>query len=85
LANLASSRYDLVFLCDTDIPYDDTWDRSGDVNRKTFQKQIIGELLARKIPFILLSGNIETRVTKVKTSLSKFQKYKPLLEIFQIG
>ena len=30
------SRYDLVFLCDTDIPYDDTWDRSGDVNRKVF-------------------------------------------------
>ncbi len=85
LANLASSRYDLVFLCNTDIPYDDTWDRSGDVNRKTFQKQIIGELLARKIPFIVLSGNIETRVTKVKTILSQFQKYKPLPEIFQIG
>lgn len=85
LANLASSRYDLVFLCNTDIPYDDTWDRSGDVNRKTFQKQIIGELLARKFAFIVLSGNIETRVTKVKTILSQFQKYKPLPEIFQMG
>ncbi|MEK8018933.1 MAG: AAA family ATPase [Candidatus Parabeggiatoa sp.] len=78
LANLAASRYDLVFLCDTDILYDDTWDRSGEVNRQIFQKQIIGELLARKIPFIVLSGNLETRVTKVKTILSKFQKYKPL-------
>ncbi|EDN69191.1 Transcriptional regulator nadR [Beggiatoa sp. PS] len=76
LVNLVSSRYDLVFLCDTDIPYHDTWDRSGDVNRKTFQKQIIEELLARKIPFIVLNGNLETRVTKVKTILSKFQKYQ---------
>lgn len=82
LAHLAQSRYDLFFLCDTDIPYDDTWDRSGDVNRKTFQKQIIGDLLARKIPFILLSGDLETRVAKVKKTLSKFQKYQSLAETF---
>jgi NadR type nicotinamide-nucleotide adenylyltransferase len=25
LARQAASRYDLVFVCDTDIPYDDTW------------------------------------------------------------
>lgn len=78
LANLASSRYDLVFLCDTDIPYDDTWDRSGDVNRKTFQKQIVGDLLVRRIPFFVLSGDLETRVSKVKKVLNKFQKYKSL-------
>lgn len=53
LAAQAASRYDLVFLCDTDIPYHDTWDRSGDVNRQVFQKQIIADLLVRKIPFIL--------------------------------
>jgi HTH-type transcriptional regulator, transcriptional repressor of NAD biosynthesis genes len=82
LANLAQSRYDLVFLCDIDIPYDDTWDRSGEVNRKVFQKQVIGDLLARKIPFITLSGNLETRITKVKKTLSGFQKYKSLAEIF---
>jgi len=33
LAELAAQRYDLVFVCDIDIPYDDTWDRSGEVNR----------------------------------------------------
>jgi HTH-type transcriptional repressor of NAD biosynthesis genes len=85
LANLAQSRYDLVFLCDNDIPYDDTWDRSGDVSRKVFQKQIIGDLLARKIPFFVLSGNLETRVEKVKRILSKFQKYKPLSDNFMEG
>lgn len=82
LANLAQSRYDLVFLCDADIPYDDTWDRSGDVSRQVFQKQIIGDLLARKIPFIVLSGELEIRVEKVKRILSKFQKYQSLSEIF---
>jgi HTH-type transcriptional regulator, transcriptional repressor of NAD biosynthesis genes len=81
-ANMAISRYDLTFLCDVDIPYDETWDRSGDVNRKTFQKQITSDLLARKIPFIRLRGDLETRVAKVKSILSKFQKYKSLPEIF---
>lgn len=42
MAEKAQSRYDLVFVCDTDIPYDDTWDRSGEVNRSIFQKQIFG-------------------------------------------
>ena len=37
LATTAATRYDLVFVCDTDIPYDDTWDRSGDGNRQMFQ------------------------------------------------
>ncbi|CAG0989359.1 Trifunctional NAD biosynthesis/regulator protein NadR [Anaerolineales bacterium] len=82
LANMAQSRYDLVFLCDVDIPYDDTWDRSGDVNRIVFQKQIIGDLLTRKIPFITLRGNLKTRITKVKKTLSEFQKYKSLADIF---
>jgi HTH-type transcriptional regulator, transcriptional repressor of NAD biosynthesis genes len=82
LANLAQSRYDLVFLCDIDIPYDDTWDRSGEVNRKVFQKQIIGDLLVRKIPFIVLKGNLETRINKVKQILNDFQKFKPLPTIF---
>ncbi len=82
LANSLTVRYDLVFLCDTDIPYDDTWDRSGDVNRQTFQKRIIGDLLARKIPYFTLSGDLETRVSKVKSILDKFQKYRTLPEKF---
>jgi HTH-type transcriptional regulator, transcriptional repressor of NAD biosynthesis genes len=85
LANLAQSRYDLVFLCDVDIPYDDTWDRSGDVNRKVFQKQIIGDLIVRKIPYIVLSGDLETRSKKVKKVLSKFQKYQSLAEFYNKG
>lgn len=83
LATQAMLRYDLVFLCDIDIPYDDTWDRSGDANRKVFQKKIIGDLLIRKIPFFVLSGSIETRIQTVKTVLSKYQKYRNQLQLFE--
>ena len=82
LAGQCYSRYDLVFLCDTDIPYDDTWDRSGDVNRKIFQKQIIGDLQARKLPFTLLSGDLNTRISKVKKILRRFCKYAGQTHIF---
>ena len=82
LAKAASLRYDLVFLCDTDIPYHDTWDRSGNVNRMTFQKQIVADLLARRIPFFLLSGNLEERIYRVKKVLGKYQKYKSLSDLF---
>ncbi|MEM7114836.1 MAG: AAA family ATPase [Chloroflexota bacterium] len=76
MAVLAQSRYDLVFLCETDIPYDDTWDRSGDGNRQMFQKRVVGDLLARKVTFVLLSGDLEQRMMTIKGILDRFQKYQ---------
>lgn len=70
-----SQRYDLFFLCDTDIPYDDTWDRSGDPKRLVFQNQIIADLKQRQVPYILLSGNLQERIAKVDRILSKFEKF----------
>lgn len=75
IANENYKRYDLFFLCDDDIPYDDTWDRSGDQKRKIFHKQIIGDLLDRRIPFIVLRGDLETRIKKVEEVLKKFTPY----------
>lgn len=75
MADLNYKRYDIFFLCDTDIPYDDTWDRSGNQKREVFQKQIIADLNERNIPYILLSGNLEERIQKVESVLSKFEKY----------
>lgn len=75
LANLHSNRYDIYFLCDTDIPYDDTWDRSGIGNRNVMQKQIIADLHCRKIPYILLKGSIEDRKETVKSVLKSYKKY----------
>lgn len=63
-----------------DVPYDDTWDRSGDVKRRVFQKQITGDLLTRKIPFFRLSGNVNARIQAVKKILKNFQKYQSLVK-----
>ncbi|MGO4107905.1 AAA family ATPase [Paenibacillus sp. YAF4_2] len=75
MAARCASRYDIVFLCEDDIPYDDTPDRSGDVGRHIFQKQIIADLITRKIPFIPLRGSLEERVQQVKVVLGRYEKY----------
>jgi NadR type nicotinamide-nucleotide adenylyltransferase len=70
-----SSRYDLFFLCQDDIPYDDTWDRSGDGKRHIFQQQIIADLEQRKIPYIPLRGTLDERLSKVSGVLNAYQSY----------
>ena len=80
LALLAASRYDLVFVCHDDIPYDNTLDRSGEVQRTVFQKQIISDLNIRKIPFILLTGTLNQRVMHAKSILIEFVQYTSLAE-----
>jgi NadR type nicotinamide-nucleotide adenylyltransferase len=68
-------RYDLFFLCNDDIPYDDTWDRSGPQKRAVFHKQIIADLKERNIPYIILNGSLEERLSKVESVLTRFTKY----------
>jgi nicotinamide riboside kinase len=67
LAENTVDRYDIFFLCDTDIPYEDTWDRSGEVDQMSFQTSIRSDLKQRSIPFITLSGSLEERTEMVKT------------------
>jgi NadR type nicotinamide-nucleotide adenylyltransferase len=69
LAKVAESRHDIIFLCDTDIPYDDTWDRSGDVKRNVFQQQIIDDLNARNLKYYILKGSVEERIEQVSKVL----------------
>lgn len=76
LALLAASSYDLVFVCSDDIPYDNTWDRSGEVQRRVFQKQILADLSMRKTPYIKLRGTLEQRINRVKLILNDFDKFK---------
>ncbi|PQO43115.1 AAA family ATPase [Blastopirellula marina] len=75
-ADRCGSRYDLTLLCDTDIPYDDTWDRSGDANRQVMQAQIKADLAMRKIPYWTVRGTLEERVEQVKGALAHFVKYQ---------
>lgn len=81
LAREAERRYDLFFLCDTDIPYADTWDRSGDQKRKWFQNQIVGDLAERRVPFFRVSGLLEERVAQVNTILRQYHKFSNVLDI----
>lgn len=69
LADRAVKRYYQVFVCDIDIPYEETWDRSGEVSRATFQQQIIDDLHKRKVPYVMLHGNLEQRVARVHGAL----------------
>lgn len=71
-----AQRYDLFFLCEDDIPYDNTWDRSGPQKREIFHQQIIADLKQRKIPYISLTGSVAERIAKVAFVLEKFNKYK---------
>lgn len=70
-----AGRYDLFFLCEDDIPYDNTWDRSGDQKRQVFHKQIIADLKQRRIPYIPLRGTLEERMNRVDQVLEEFTPY----------
>jgi len=83
LAAEAEKRYDLFFLCDTDIPYADTWDRSGDQKRKWFQNQIVGDLAERRVPFFRVSGTVEERIDQVCEVLCRYNKFGNVLDIRQ--
>lgn len=71
LVEECSQRYDLFFLCQPDIPYDDTWDRSGAVFRESFQRRIEADLRARRIPYHSLSGTVPQRIQCVNEVLKR--------------
>ncbi|MCH9675419.1 MAG: AAA family ATPase [Gammaproteobacteria bacterium] len=75
LADHAQARYDIVFVCDTDIPYEDTWDRSGIINREIMQKRTLAQLHTRRIPYVMLKGNVEERTATVVNVMRRFRKY----------
>ncbi|TGL63210.1 AAA family ATPase [Leptospira sarikeiensis] len=82
LAESCVKRYDLVFLCEADIPFEDTWDRSGPVKREIFQKRIESDLRSKKIPYIRLTGNLEERIKKAKAILDKQIKFGNSFDLF---
>lgn len=71
LAQECHQRYDVVFLCDDDIPYDDTWDRSGVVSREVMQRRVISDLQFRKRPYFRISGTLEERCDQVRRALQR--------------
>lgn len=81
LAAEAVTRYDLVFLCGAEIPYDDSWDRSGDVWRQVFQRQTEADLIQRRVPYLPLSGSLSERIARVEDLLGHYRKYRSVGEL----
>jgi NadR type nicotinamide-nucleotide adenylyltransferase len=82
LAEMAAeeaARYDLVFVCGDEIPYANTWDRSGEGNRRVFQKRILADLAVRRVPYFVVRGSVEERVWFVQQTLAKHPKWSNLL------
>ena len=71
LADASGQRYDIFFICEPDIPYDDTWERSGAQHRARFQEQIRADLVRRGIRFVSLRGTLQERVAQVVAVLEK--------------
>jgi len=72
-------RYDIFFLCLPDFPHADTWDRSGDVFRQSFQRRTEADLIARRVPYYKIGGNIRERIKKVVSVLRNTTKYRSAL------
>lgn len=75
LADECRDRYDIVFLCGDEIPYDDTWDRSGDASRHEMQRRIESDLRARRRPYHRLVGSLEERCRCASEIVTQFVKY----------
>jgi HTH-type transcriptional repressor of NAD biosynthesis genes len=70
LADKSKARYQHVFLCADDIPFEDTWERSGAVKHREFQVFITKELNKRDIQYTLLTGSVEQRLAKIAETLA---------------
>ena len=75
LANRATKRYDLTFLCLNDFPYADTPDRSGEANQNDFHRRIKENLRAQQRPFIELGGTVAERIEKVAKVLTNHKLF----------
>jgi nicotinamide riboside kinase len=64
-------KYKHIFLCNDDIPFDDTWDRSGPKSRAGLQKINKRVLEQYGLNYVLLSGTLEKRIEDVKKYTQK--------------
>lgn len=66
-------KYKNIFLCDVDIPFDNTWDRSGPGSREELQEINKAILQTYNIAYILLSGSVEERFDMVRSYMEVMQ------------
>ena len=81
LAAAAVGRYDLTFVCDADFPCPDTPDRSGAADRAVHQRRVLEDLARHEVPYIVLSGDLDMRLDRVRAVLARFEKHMDPLEL----
>ncbi len=69
LAREAENRYQHVFLCEADVPFEQDGWRDNDFWRQRAQGLIRYDLAVRGVPYTVLRGDLETRVATVKGTL----------------
>jgi nicotinamide riboside kinase len=67
-------KYKHLFLCDEDIPFDNTWDRSGPESRGKIQNINRAVLEQNRLKYVILSGSLEKRIATVKDYIQKEHK-----------
>ena len=67
--------YDVVFLCDAEIPYEDTADRSGEGNRRDSQEATAALLDPLGIQYCVVTGALDARIGQVNKVLRTFSKW----------
>ncbi len=71
LQQAALRPYDLLFLCAPDIPFDQDGTRLGEAFRAQQHAWYVRELQARGAQYVLLQGDLETRIATVRDALAK--------------
>lgn len=71
LADKIVSRYQLWILCGDDIEFDNTWDRSGEGNRRWFQQRIRKDLERRNIAYYEVKGTLGQRTQQVQKLINQ--------------
>lgn len=74
-------RYDVVFLCDDDIPFEPKPGRMGPTGRETLQRMHESWLDRHNVPYYRLSGTVEERVEKAKEILESFNKWDAEVQV----
>lgn len=64
-------RYDLYFLCGTDIPWVNDGTRDSHHFREWFHRRFLEEIESRHLPSALLSGSFEERMSKAITEVTR--------------
>jgi NadR type nicotinamide-nucleotide adenylyltransferase len=64
-------KYTYLFLCDEDIPFDDTWDRSGPKSRTEIQNINKTVLEKNRLNYVVLSGSLEKRIGTLTSYIQK--------------